>query len=1380
MSKIKPYHEPLEAKAYVLEVDDATNSSLDKTSKNCTNGYNNTNHHKGESSYSRKTCSFYEGQKVVTKYLSNNPITTSFGKQKGVGPYTITRIHDDNTIEIKTIHQKQLGRWQSKMFLPYDGVNPNQVNTFDQGGMKIFTSPDFDEVHHKMLECYFVQPLRKGTCGDFLTEIKPMAIIENYPIQLLPNGTSYKQQTIGIQTPKTEVVIQLLPRGDDHYKNVPHLDQLTATTLYDYDKTTSIKDNAHVKYESKENVSNHQPANMITIIWLQYVCKNWYLLLMILLTQNWYLPQWDSYIYSNKDVTHSINTGIQSKDHLNQQALTTTLKIQPHLEEFQEIKPQNFKLLSKSQLESNLIFIGGVRARRTPRKARTLHKTAFSLSFICTKHTTSQKRVTQAEITNKASKLCHTTSMPPGGHVNVQEVRKPSWNCQQTIREVTESTNHIITRTGLSKPKTESPAVFLKGLNTVSSLSHLIKKTLPCSKRPVVWLQNDRRSLQLSIYIESKIALRKLGLVCNIFQTRNKSVFTHLECVVDQLIHKDNSQQLVVSVSFVQLSDRSPNRLGLVTMKATPKDKGKSVMTRSITDIVFSTEMGALDYEPSREEETFLQLIGLDRFVTRVTWEILNEYVMQEVIANLDTETMETKLNGNIIPVFGKGWRQKMKAVFYLNTFLAKREPGTPRVHAADIFPNIKEKMRSKLGTCKINDCTIPEARKPLKFFNSLFLLRTSANTISCTAVAHVQDALNGKEVDWPGLFYDYIKTELITLKEELYKEKTTTLRTLVGPPVTMLLISEGFLTIQQEIGAGILIPSELVEPPASKKRKCETMGQGDSSKTAYPQILVAGIEPLQQQILRPDGVSTNGSEIMELREISTQYELMSQKLNTWITHFHTNTNGSNRQGEITLTHSDQNHSLKQEIQVLKDQIKQLQIQLKTAAGGTNHLTTTVEKGTSSTDSLLLPKLQTEVQLLREQNTTLENHTRQLQKQLQATTQNIQELNSAFAVKEKTTQEKWQIRTQQLLSATKQMTRMHNTLRTEATTHIQDIQKEMENYRVELQKLSVPAQTEIERATELAKLEAFDYWIDGKPQTEDQITAKTLLDRVTAKLTHTFKNLKAELYHVITERDELQSKFELQEEEGSDLNEWERLLGYNRIEDPGNMITTTMKNLAPPVSIYQYYLAYKPMLLKWSSLPDIKMQSHLSKEEFQVVWAKANSAARDLLIFMWVLKDLVLPKGQAEITSTNPNFYLTRFCISALIHINRHHEEFYSNIETRKSLPQIEPYEAETITEIQGLANDQFPEFLSALDVLAQEDTTALHEATQQHQNLARKFPDSFPQAFHRIQLHGYITRALEDRKHTLEQRQISTPHARTLLYLPQYDPASMRMPKRS
>lgn len=94
--------------------------------------------------------------------------------------------------------------------------------------------------------------------------------------------------------------------------------------------------------------------------------------------------------------------------------------------------------------------------------------------------------------------------------------------------------------------------------------------------------------------------------------------------------------------------------------------------------------------------------------------------------------------------------------------------------------------MKNKLGTCKIMECTIHEARKPLKFFNSLFLFRTNANIMSCNAVVHIQDALNGKEVDWPALFCEYIKMELISVKEGLYKEKNTNMRTLVGPPLTM------------------------------------------------------------------------------------------------------------------------------------------------------------------------------------------------------------------------------------------------------------------------------------------------------------------------------------------------------------------------------------------------------------------------------------------------------------------------------------------------------------------------------------------------------------------------------------------------------------------
>ena len=113
---------------------------------------------------------------------------------------------------------------------------------------------------------------------------------------------------------------------------------------------------------------------------------------------------------------------------------------------------------------------------------------------------------------------------------------------------------------------------------------------------------------------------------------------------------------------------------------------------------------------------------------------------------------------------------------------------------------------------------------------------------MSCNAIVHIQDALNGKEVDWHALFCEYIKLELILLKEALYKKKGNNIRTLVGPPFTVLLTTNGFLTVQQEIEVGMLV--DFIEKPISKKRKIQPsmeLTTGETSKTKEPpQILVA------------------------------------------------------------------------------------------------------------------------------------------------------------------------------------------------------------------------------------------------------------------------------------------------------------------------------------------------------------------------------------------------------------------------------------------------------------------------------------------------------------------------------------------------------------
>ena len=62
-------------------------------------------------------------------------------------------------------------------------------------------------------------------------------------------------------------------------------------------------------------------------------------------------------------------------------------------------------------------------------------------------------------------------------------------------------------------------------------------------------------------------------------------------------------------------------KLYSIAMGLTFKGDGKFVMTRSIKDITFSTNVTALDFKPNREQESFLQLIRLDMFVTMEDFE---------------------------------------------------------------------------------------------------------------------------------------------------------------------------------------------------------------------------------------------------------------------------------------------------------------------------------------------------------------------------------------------------------------------------------------------------------------------------------------------------------------------------------------------------------------------------------------------------------------------------------------------------------------------------------------------------------------------------------------------------------------------------------------
>ena len=139
MSKIKPYHEPLEAKAYVLEVGDTPSSSPKKT-----NGFGTRQHSSSN-----------------TNHLNE----------------------DSNYL--------------------YDEEKPGD---FYEGQGEILSSPDYEEIHSKMLECYHIQPLRIGIHEELPTKIKPKVVIKTTLFNHYQKGPRMSDQRKEHQLWKQSVV----------------------------------------------------------------------------------------------------------------------------------------------------------------------------------------------------------------------------------------------------------------------------------------------------------------------------------------------------------------------------------------------------------------------------------------------------------------------------------------------------------------------------------------------------------------------------------------------------------------------------------------------------------------------------------------------------------------------------------------------------------------------------------------------------------------------------------------------------------------------------------------------------------------------------------------------------------------------------------------------------------------------------------------------------------------------------------------------------------------------------------------------------------------------------------------------------------------------
>ena len=91
--------------------------------------------------------------------------------------------------------------------------------------MKVLTPPNYDEVHHRLLECYSIQPMRVGTLEEkFTNDVKTTKIVR--------------------------IITQVLTKGDDFERSAPHpylSKNSYVNTICDYEINKTINDNTYDK-----------------------------------------------------------------------------------------------------------------------------------------------------------------------------------------------------------------------------------------------------------------------------------------------------------------------------------------------------------------------------------------------------------------------------------------------------------------------------------------------------------------------------------------------------------------------------------------------------------------------------------------------------------------------------------------------------------------------------------------------------------------------------------------------------------------------------------------------------------------------------------------------------------------------------------------------------------------------------------------------------------------------------------------------------------------------------------------------------------------------------------------------------------------------------
>ena len=232
---------------------------------------------------------------------------------------------------------------------------------------------------------------------------------------------------------------------------------------------------------------------------------------------------------------------------------------------------------------------------------------------------------------------------------------------------------------------------------------------------------------------------------------------------------------------------------------------------------IFVVDAVVKHHQFSKEEIKFLKQINLNGFVARISWGVLREALVWEVVANLKETTMNTTVQGKQFTLLQADWRAQFQDTF---EFTIRKVTTTKHWEMIDLFPSLKN-ATEKQETVKVADCAYPGTKKPLRMLSSLFCLNTTSQThISISFVELIVAVLNGHTIDWAEEFYQKFHDKIIKLHRKHAQTTVKVQRTTIGPHLTLILKAVGVMDIWEGTEASFY-KVKITDEDCPKRSRC-------------------------------------------------------------------------------------------------------------------------------------------------------------------------------------------------------------------------------------------------------------------------------------------------------------------------------------------------------------------------------------------------------------------------------------------------------------------------------------------------------------------------------------------------------------------------------